>query len=136
MDPRARIVEALVARPEIVFALLFGSRASGRARPDSDWDIAVFLDEALDASTRFRVRRALAAALEPELTVDIVVLNEAPPLLAHRALTGQLLVDRDRARYVRFFVRTLGESQDEAYARRIHADARRDRLIAGHHGGP
>jgi predicted nucleotidyltransferase len=136
MDPRGRIVEALEARPEIVFALLFGSRASGRVRPDSDWDIAVFLDETLDASSRFRVRRELAAALEPELTVDIVVLNDAPPLLAHRALMGQLLVDRDRTRYVRFFVRALGESQDEAYARRIHADARRERLIAGHHGRP
>lgn len=136
MDARARIVEALVARPEVVFAVLFGSRANDRARPDSDWDIAVFLDEALDASSRFRVRRELAAALEPDITVDVVVLNDAPPLLAHRGLTGDLLVDRDRAQYVRFFVRTLGASHDEAYARRIHADARRERLIAGSHGRP
>jgi predicted nucleotidyltransferase len=136
MDARARLVEALEARSEIVFALLYGSRAGGRPRPDSDWDVAVFVDEGLDAAGRFRLRRELAAALEPALAVDIVVLNDAPPLLGHRALAGELVVDRDRARYVRYFVSTLGRSLDEAHARRIHADARRARLTAGRHGGP
>ncbi|MCP4661106.1 MAG: nucleotidyltransferase domain-containing protein, partial [bacterium] len=32
----------LEARDEILFAYLFGSRAGGRPRPDSDWDVAIF----------------------------------------------------------------------------------------------
>ena len=128
MDPRRRIVEALEARPEIVFAVLFGSRAGGRARPDSDWDIAVYLDERLDPRARFEVRRQLVAALEPAVRVDVVVLNDAPPLLGHQALCGELLIDRDHIRYVHYFVRTVGASLDEAPARRLHADARRRRL--------
>jgi uncharacterized protein len=134
MNPRTRIVNALEARPEIVFALLFGSRAGGRPRPDSDWDLAIYLDDRLDPRARFSIRRELIAALEPATRVDLVVLNDAPPLLGHRALFGELLVDRDHARYVRYFVRTVGASLDEAPVRRIHADARRRRLTEARDG--
>jgi predicted nucleotidyltransferase len=134
MEPRTRLLEAIEARPEVVFAVLFGSRADGRARPDSDWDIGVYVDDTLDATARFQLRRELATALEPALQVDVVVLNDAPPLLGHRALAGQLVVDRDHVRYVRYFVRTLAQSHDMANARRIHADARRHRLTQGSHG--
>ena len=43
----ARIRDLVSSDPLVAFATLFGSRASGRARPDSDWDVAVFLDESL-----------------------------------------------------------------------------------------
>jgi predicted nucleotidyltransferase len=134
MDARARIADVVAARSEVVFALLFGSRAQGSARPDSDWDIAVYVDEQVDARGRFQLRRELAASLEPNISVDIVVLNDAPPLLAHRALCGELIVDRDRSRYVRFFVRTLGFAFDEAPTRQLHAEARRRRLTEAHRG--
>lgn len=78
MDAEQRIRGVLENRPEVVFATLFGSRATGRARPDSDWDLAVFVDESLDAAARFDLRRQIAAALEPAVEVDIVVLNDAP----------------------------------------------------------
>lgn len=128
VDEEARILEAIRAHPEVVFALIFGSRAQGRARPDSDWDIAVYVDEGIDARGRFDLRRALAASLEPAIAADITVLNDAPALLGHRALSGRLVLDRDHARYVRYFVRTLGLAFDEAPMRRIHAEARRRRL--------
>ena len=134
MDPRAQLLRAVAGRTEIVFALLFGSRADGRARPDSDWDLAVYVDDTLDRAARFQLRRELAADLEPAIAVDVVVLNDAPPLLGHRALQGQLILDRDHARYVRYFVRTLAESLDLQHARRIHADARRHRLAGGARG--
>lgn len=128
MDAEQRIRGVLEDRPEVVFATLFGSRATGRARPDSDWDLAVFVDESLDAAARFDLRRQIAAALEPAVEVDIVVLNDAPPMLGHRALSGRVLIDRDHPRYVRYFVRTVGRALDGAHARKVHADARRRRL--------
>jgi predicted nucleotidyltransferase len=134
MDPRARIVDTLAGRPEVVFATLFGSRAGGQPRSDSDWDVGVYLDEGLDDRARFDVRRQIAAALEPAVPIDVLVLNDAPPLLGHRALTGEVLVDRDHARYVRYFVRTIGASLDQAHARRVHADARTARLTRARNG--
>lgn len=128
LDPRRRILDELEARAEIVFALLFGSRAGGRPRPDSDWDVALFLHDSLDETARFRILRELSASLVPAVAVDLVVLNDAPPMLGHRALCGERLVVRDLATYVRYFVRTLRMSHDDAYFRRIHLDARLRRL--------
>ena len=83
---------AVLRRYEAVrFALLFGSRATGHPRPDSDWDVAVYLDDALPPQQRFRLRLDLAGALD----ADVSVLNDAPPLLAHRALMGRPLIIRD-----------------------------------------
>ena len=41
----ARLTQALVPRAEILEAYLFGSHARGQARPDSDVDVAVYVDE-------------------------------------------------------------------------------------------
>ena len=130
------ILAALYAESSVRFALLFGSRAAGTARPDSDWDVAVFLDPDLDAAARWRIRASLIAALAPAVPVDIVILNDAPPLLAHRALQGRLLLNRDAVAHSGFFVRTLAEAGDERYWSELHADARARRLSGGGFGRP
>ena len=62
-----RLVEQLRARlapvPDVVFALLFGSRSRPRARPDSDLDVALYVDDGLDARQRFERRLAATSAL-------------------------------------------------------------------------
>jgi predicted nucleotidyltransferase len=133
---RDRIEAELAGTPEVAFATLFGSRAAGEGRPDSDWDVAVYLDDALTAADRARVRVRLVAALEPAARVDVVVLNEAPALLARRALDGQKLLVRDRRAFVRFAVRTLAEAGDEAFWRDLHARERRRRLAEDRFGRP
>lgn len=42
------IVEILSARQDLKFAVLVGSRATGKARPESDWDIALLWMRNLD----------------------------------------------------------------------------------------
>jgi predicted nucleotidyltransferase len=128
--------DLLAATPGVVFAVLFGSRGRGTERPDSDWDVGVLLDPHLDDAERFRIRRQLIAALEPSERTDVVVLNDAPPLLAHRALQGRVLYVGDRAQYVRFFVRTMAEAEDASYWNRVHARARQRRLEEGRFGRP
>jgi len=130
----ATIQNRLAADPAVLFATLFGSRASGSPRADSDWDLAVFFDASLDAQSRASKRALLIAALEPEYRVDLVVLNDAPPLVAHRALCGERLFVRDRSAYVRFFVQTLALAFDESHWNEIHAQARRERLAEGTFG--
>lgn len=133
---REQIARAVEATPGVLFATLFGSRATGRARADSDWDVAIYLDERLGSREREAVRARLVAALEPAIRVDVVVLNHAPTLLARRALDGDPLVVSDRRAWVRFFVRTLAAAGDEALWQAIHADARERRLAEGRFGRP
>ena len=103
------IARCVSARSEIQAAYLFGSTATGRVRPDSDIDIAVLLTRAPDAKRaldyRLKLMTDLGAAFHrPD--VDVVVLNEAPLLLAHRVLsTGTLVFARSAAARVRFQVR-------------------------------
>lgn len=135
-DTVAELTRHLESVPEVSFALLFGSRATGTPRADSDWDVAVFLSPALSTAERFRLRARLSGELGDLGQVDIVVLNDAPPLLAHRALQGRLLFAADRSAYVRFFVATISASEDERYFRGIHDRARRERLERGRFGRP
>lgn len=136
MDAEGRIRDELQADPLVAFALLFGSRASGRPRADSDWDIGVGFDPSTTAQQRFQRRLQLTAALEPEIRVDLVVLDDAPPILAHRALGGRRLFVRDPVAWVRFFVRTLALVEDERHYARVHEAARRRRLEEGNFGRP
>jgi predicted nucleotidyltransferase len=97
MDSAARvaaaIVNALAGDPGVVSAYLFGSVARGREHRDSDIDIAVLLDWAAYPTARARFERRLRligeleAALRGERTVDLLILNDAPPHLAREVVT-------------------------------------------------
>ena len=134
MNPVDFIERQLAAVDEILFAYLFGSRADERARPDSDWDLGIYLSDSLTARQRFDLRLRLSCDLEPLGRVDVVVLNDAPPLLAHRVLTGRRLLVRDKTAQVRFFVKTMGLAEDDRYWGAIHRQARRERLEEGRFG--
>ena len=121
---------------EVRFALLFGSRVTGRSRQGSDIDLAVYLDDALSARERFDLRLRLVTEIVDMGRPDIVILNDAPPLLGHRALMGRSVLVRDRTSYVRYFVRTLAASGDERPWRRLHRNARRRRIMEGRFGRP
>ena len=52
----ARIVSVLDLREEVLEAYLFGSRATGRAQPHSDIDVAVYIQERDAAHRGVRLR--------------------------------------------------------------------------------
>ena len=110
------IARSVSRRPEVLAAYVFGSTVTARARADSDIDVAVLVDESVRRSRMLAYRLDLMADLGAALhrrDVDIVVLNEAPPLLAHRVLSrGKLLFERSRSARVRFQVRTAARYLD------------------------
>jgi predicted nucleotidyltransferase len=94
-----RISAILAPRDEVLEAYLFGSRATGRAQPHSDIDVAVYVDERRAVHGGFGYAAELATALIAGLGtngVDVVVLNRAPPVLYHRVLRdGRRILARD-----------------------------------------
>lgn len=131
-----QIRQRLEEFPEISFAYLFGSRVKGTPREDSDWDVAVALSAELTAEERFRLQLRLAADLEELGRLDLVILNDAPPLLAHRAISGQRLLVRDEVALVRFSVRTVAMYADQQPWREAFRRARQQRLQEGTFGRP
>jgi predicted nucleotidyltransferase len=88
------------AAPDGVVAVyLFGSYAEGRAHRESDVDLGVLLCWSAYPSARERFEAGLRLAglfTVGGLTPDVVVLNDAPPRLAARIVTGgQLLLCAD-----------------------------------------
>jgi predicted nucleotidyltransferase len=93
-------------RHGIVFALVFGSHAEGRARSDSDIDLAVWAPDRID---EWSLRSELPEA------VDLTDIADAPEGLAGRiALTGVVVLDDDPPRRIRWQAETRKRYLDEA----------------------
>ncbi len=139
MDLEKELRDRLAATSEVAFAVVFGSRgfaSTDTARSDSDWDVGVYLAQTLTGRERFDLHLRLDAELSHLGDIDIVVLNDASPLLAQRALLGRRLVIKDEVAYVRFFVRIAGLAGDESVWRQLHMSARARRLEEGTFGRP
>jgi predicted nucleotidyltransferase len=119
----------------VLFAYLFGSRATGRARPDSDVDVAVYLDP--PPPDPLAAALALAARLEEASGVgdiEVVVMNDAPLPVLGRILRERIVpYSRDEPTRVAFESLTFREFCDfELHARELdrellrrHAEGRR-----------
>lgn len=86
--------------PDVVSVYLFGSVAEGRDHRESDVDLALLLawNSHPTAADRFDAGIRLAGAVQGKLgrSVDLVVLNDAPPLLGRHAVTrGRRILCRD-----------------------------------------
>ncbi|NOZ94072.1 MAG: nucleotidyltransferase domain-containing protein [Acidobacteria bacterium] len=108
-----KIAGVLEPRGEILEAYLFGSVARGEAQAHSDIDVAVYVDKRRCPETPFGYRADLTTALMAGLgtnDIDVVVLNEAPPLLYHRVL-------RDGIRVLSRDLRATTTREAQAYSR-------------------
>ena len=134
-----RAVAACVSkRKEVQAAYVFGSVATGRARADSDIDIAVLLARRLPPARTLSYRLKLMADLGAALRrsdVEVVILNDAPPLLAHRVLSkGKLVYERSASARVRFQVQTASRYFDliptlEMHMRYLKQHVREGRIV-------
>src|SRR5258708_29228824 len=133
-DQLARAVEAI---PGIAAMAVFGSRATGSARPDSDLDVAILPSRGEISRRSLQVSVAVALAdLAPEGRVDVVLLDEAPELLRHQILsTGRLVLCRDEQAWRDLRVATMREHGDREWARDLLRRAQRRRLEQGEPSG-
>jgi predicted nucleotidyltransferase len=95
---RKEIVDIVTAycaeRPEIVASYLFGSQASGKARPESDVDLAFLLNDSFDRSKSFdlRIRYATDLSRLLRMEVDTVLLNDANEVLSGQIFSRGMVV--------------------------------------------
>jgi len=117
--------------PGVKLALLFGSTVSGRAKPDSDIDVAVWI-EADATVSRYETIRGLLGALGrvlPASRIDLVVLNEAGPRLAVEvARHGHVVYEAERGVAQRFRRQAAATMQDTEIRSRMIRPIRLKRL--------
>ena len=105
-------VGRLLAKAGVEVAILFGSAAKGRLRPDSDIDIGILPLPHLAIS--FNEELALATELERLLgrEVDLVRLDTASTLLRFEASQGRRLYEARVGAFADFVARALVEHED------------------------
>ncbi|RAK08172.1 putative nucleotidyltransferase [Halanaerobium saccharolyticum] len=84
------LIEELKA--ELIY--LFGSYASGKARDDSDLDLAFLTPEKIDDYQRFLTAQKLASELNIE--VDLIDLSMASTVFKVQIIQGKLLYAKNR----------------------------------------
>jgi predicted nucleotidyltransferase len=99
---REKIREVLVYREEVRFAYLFGSRIEGVSRPESDLDLAIYLDkeriQKMDPLFETRLALEIEKVVYEAFEMDILVLNRASLTLKYQATDkGELIYYRDEA---------------------------------------
>lgn len=121
----AEVGAALEVVPAVRVAYVFGSRASGRARPNSDLDVAVLYDLRLDADGLESEGRDALASLTDAFgrlgeSADILDLERSGSAVSFRAIRdGDCVLARDRAERARLEARVGRRYDDEAPRRAL-----------------
>jgi predicted nucleotidyltransferase len=122
------VLKAIGSSDERVTAfILFGSRARGDYRDDSDWDIAIVPSKPLNMEDLEEMARRIGEGLGVPLDkIDVVDLFKAPNELIYKVLRdGKPLFVRDWSLYRRFvlwkYIRVLDEEEGftQTYFKRL-----------------
>lgn len=120
METAEIIKEYLKEKAGIAAVYLYGSAASGRVQAGSDIDIALLYKrgEEPDHNKRLQIEDHLTSVLKRE--VDLLVLNDASPIIRMQVLKkGIKVLERDRKEVNRYFVQTMNEYSDLKITRSV-----------------
>ena len=119
------LTEYFSSKDSIILAYLFGSTVRGDAGRLSDVDIGVLLDENLSKKDRFDLELRLMgeiAVLINKNKIDLIVLNEAPLLLAYNIIKDGIILKSSETERVRFETKLLSMYLDEKYYIKRHTE--------------
>jgi len=112
------LTQALQTQPQLEFAVLVGSRATGKARPDSDWDIALQWPPQMDWFNQLgqteTLRHTLATALQTAPNaIDLIDLHRTNlAMRANVANEGLPLTGQHSLAWAHFLQRTWRDLED------------------------
>ena len=138
-EDRLQAAVAVCAKAGAELVYLFGSQAKRKTWAESDVDLAVLLGPSLPRERHGEIRIQLIGDLMSVFEsndVDVVILNDAPPLLTYEGVIqgGRLLFEGNRLARIRFEVRVFQEYVDTAPLREIQnrylGEAIRARAVA------
>lgn len=121
MDLASDFINRIRLDEDVVAVLVFGSASRGNLQPLSDLDLAVLLSDKLSKVQRMEKQLdllGLANFIFKTDEIDLIILNEATPRMAHNILkTGMVLFIRDQNSYTDFRERITRHYLDFKYFR-------------------
>lgn len=122
-----------LVQTEVVFAVLFGSRARDTADETSDVDVALRFPEEMDTHEQFRLRNRIDAHLQEyaESFVDVSDIGSLPTPVAHAALRDGIVLVGDEEAVESYREQVTQEYEATADERERERRAFIDRLARG-----
>lgn len=123
----------------MIAVYLFGSHVDGKARPDSDIDIAVLLRPGIKRDTcrelAFQFTCDLIRFLKHD-RIDILVMNTSGPIIRQKVYKyGRMIFCRDRKKALRHKDISIAEYLDFLPFRRRSEEAMKRRIHGGRRSG-
>ena len=115
---KKELIKYFEKRNEILFVYIFGSQITKKTNKFSDIDIAIYTNpELIDENDyRYGYKAAILSDLMQILKtnkIDLVILNQATPLLRHRVIYfGELIYTDDEKKRISFQVDTINKYVD------------------------
>jgi predicted nucleotidyltransferase len=132
IDTLNRITTTVEKLPNLKLLILFGSRARGEDKPDSDWDLAISYDETnrqtgiKEISNDYLTYLSILSELfeiNRDL-IDLIELDRCSPLMKYQvARDGKLIYEKNTGDFLKFRVRAWKEYADTAKFRKIQKDS-------------
>lgn len=128
MGIEQELASTLAAQPGIKLGILFGSLARGRARLESDLDLAVAADQPLESEAKMALITTLAQI--SGRAVDLIDLQAVGgPMLLQALTTGKVIYCADRLLYAELIKKMLFQQADMMpYYRRMLTERRQQWL--------
>lgn len=98
--------------PGLLAVWVFGSAQGGIIRSGGDLDVGLLFEHKPDLDTLVELRARLQLALQFD-EIDLVVLNDAAPILRFEAVSGRLVYCKDDGERVAFVSLTAREYESE-----------------------
>lgn len=121
-----KIVDCTKKYPEVQLFILFGSRARGEAKKDSDWDFGYIAAQNFDHAVLYT---NLTLLLQTD-KIDLVNLSKVSGLLRFRAAQdGKLLYEKNAGEYEKFWLQAVHFWCDAGPIIRAEYEARLRRIV-------
>jgi predicted nucleotidyltransferase len=104
------VLDKFARENNIAMILLFGSRANGKHREDSDLDLGLLFT---DNGYNYKAIVRELMKIFPGVTLDIVVLNKSDPLLNFQVISNyEILYCPEREVFLQFYTETVKKYND------------------------
>lgn len=125
----AKIKEALAKNPHIISAYVFGSSLSGKARPESDFDLAVVVDKNSPDLEKKIYSLVQKINFPRDLDLSLVDKKTSPLFLFQIISTGKKIYKRDLNSAIAFEDFSLHNYYDTARLRSLNYEYLKQKFI-------
>lgn len=128
----AQIKKALSKEPRIRLAYVLGSVVSGRERADSDFDLAVVIDDVTKIEFEQIYKLLAHLSFPKDLDLSIVDKNSSPLFLFQITSTGRCIYRKSDNEKVAFESFVMKNYYDSAHLRNIYSSYLKERFLYAH----